>query len=177
MVISVGLSTFRDELQGRRVVIYSDNTGAEALRLPRVCVDLLPIVHVAQGTVKRGSSRAWDQSLLIHEIWTLVRVAVACTRHRGPSRNAQAWLYKMHIWIERVPSDDNISDLPSRESYELMRELGAKWRAPVMAHVFLGRGEGPGVQESEEDAWRKRIRKLCDAITVPAGSMLDGVIQ
>ena len=46
----------------------------------------------------------------------------------------------MHIWIERVPSDDNISDLPSRESYGLMTELGAKWRAPVMAHIFLGRG-------------------------------------
>ena len=30
LAISVGLSTFRDELEGRRVVIYSDNTGAEA---------------------------------------------------------------------------------------------------------------------------------------------------
>ena len=29
LAISVGLSTFAEELQGRRVIIYSDNTGAE----------------------------------------------------------------------------------------------------------------------------------------------------
>ena len=43
----------------------------------------------------------------------------------------------MHIWIHRVPSEENISDLPSRESYELMCELGAKWVPPTVAGVFM----------------------------------------
>ena len=29
MAIAVGLSTFAEELKGRKVVVYSDNTGAE----------------------------------------------------------------------------------------------------------------------------------------------------
>ena len=53
LAISVGLSTFCDKLSGRKVVIFGDNTGAEA-------------------SVRKGASRAWDQCQLIHEIWTLV---------------------------------------------------------------------------------------------------------
>ena len=106
LAISVGLSSFDDLLLGRKVIVFSDNTGAEA-------------------TVRKGSSRAWDQSKLIHEIWSL------------------ALLLKLHIWIERVPSDDNISDDPSREAYELLdaprpRGLGASWRPARLAKIFLG---------------------------------------
>ncbi len=43
----------------------------------------------------------------------------------------------MHIWIERVQSEDNISDLPSRESHDLMRRLHAKWRPPLVAKLFM----------------------------------------
>ena len=49
----------------------------------------------------------------------------------------QAYHLKLHLWIERVPSDENISDLPSRCHYQLMRELGAVHRKPKMAHVVL----------------------------------------
>jgi len=75
--------------------------------------------------VRKGSSKAWDQSKLIHEIWSL------------------ALLLKLHIWIERVPSDDNISDDPSREAYEMLdaprpRGLGASWRPARLAKIFLG---------------------------------------
>ena len=49
----------------------------------------------------------------------------------------QALLKRMHIWIERVASEENISDLPSRESYDLMTELGATWREPTVASLFM----------------------------------------
>jgi len=65
----------------------------------------------------------------------------------GEQRAAVCWqalLTKMRIWVERVASDDNISDLPSREAYEIMPELGAgaKWRAPVIARMFLDGVQG-----------------------------------
>lgn len=100
LAIAVGLSTFGEMLENRRVIIFSDNIGAE-------------------GSVRKGASKAWDQSMLIHEIWTL------------------AWKLKMHIWIHRVPSEENISDLPSRESYDLMRDLGAQWVPPTVAGIFM----------------------------------------
>ena len=40
----------------------------------------------------------------MHKIWTLV-----FKRH-------------IHLWIERVPSKDNISDSPSRSEYEIMED-------------------------------------------------------
>ena len=95
MVISIGLATFAEELRGRKVLVFSDNTGAEA-------------------AAKRGSAHAWDHCEMVHGIWT------------------QAFLNQTHVWIVRVPSDDNLSDLPSREKYELVHELGAVWRPPLI---------------------------------------------
>ena len=53
LAIAVGLSTFGELLENRRVIIFSDNVGAE-------------------GSVRKGACKAWDISMLIHEIWTLV---------------------------------------------------------------------------------------------------------
>ena len=50
---------------------------------------------------------------------------------------AQAAQIGCHVWLKRVKSKDNISDLPSREDYKLMREIGATWRAPVIASLFI----------------------------------------
>lgn len=41
------------------------------------------------------------------------------------------------IWVERVPTKDNIADLPSRESYGLLQAMGARWVEPVMDDAFL----------------------------------------
>ena len=41
-------------------------------------------------------------------------------------------MHGMGLWIDRVPSDDNLSDLPSREEYELLYSMGAVWREPVI---------------------------------------------
>lgn len=51
----------------------------------------------------------------------------------------QAWMLKLHFWVLRVPSEDNISDLPSREYYQLMDDIGAEWLAPTVAGLFLPR--------------------------------------
>ena len=44
---------------------------------------------------------------------------------------------KIRVWVERVPTDDNISDLPSRFEYDMLNELGAVWRAPGIAKLML----------------------------------------
>ena len=101
IAIGLGLSTFAPELHKRKVVVYSDNKGAEA-------------------ATRKGSARSWDHCQVIHEIWT------------------QALANHTYVWIERVPSEDNLSDLPSRGEYELVAsELGAQWREPVIANLFL----------------------------------------
>ena len=55
---------------------------------------------------------------MIHELWTL------------------AVHSRIHMWLERVASEDNIADLPSRESYGVLEELGATWRKPVLARLL-----------------------------------------
>ena len=45
LAISMGLSTFAAELAGRKVVVYSDNTGAEVRRFVRMCVCTLIVQH------------------------------------------------------------------------------------------------------------------------------------
>lgn len=58
----------------------------------------------------------------------------------------QALLNKSRIWIERVASDPNISDLPSREEYQMMWDLGAIWRKPRVAGVLVDGMELEGAQ-------------------------------
>ena len=96
----VALSSFAQEMRGRRVVLYSDNTGAEL-------------------SVVKGSAKAWDHNQMVHSIWT------------------QAFEQKIRLWVERVPSKLNISDGPSRFRYELLSELGAQWREPVLADLHV----------------------------------------
>ena len=74
----------------------------------------------AEAATRRGSARSWDHCQIIHEVWTMaLRIGA-------------------HLWIERVSSEDNISDLPSREEYRLLQEgFNAKWRKPVIGQVFL----------------------------------------
>ena len=43
---------------------------------------------------------------------------------------------KTHIWIVRVPTDDNGADLPSREEYSLVKSFGAVWVEPVVAVLY-----------------------------------------
>ena len=76
---------------------------------------------------------------LIHEIWQQVghEYSVESLCHLFVS---QALQNRTYIWVERVPSHDNISDSPSRCAYGLMKEMGATWKKPVIASLFLNRG-------------------------------------
>ena len=49
LAIAVGLATFANELRGRRVVVWSDNTGAESAS-------------------RKGTARSWDHAVMIHDI-------------------------------------------------------------------------------------------------------------
>ena len=121
MAISVGLSTFPAELCGRKVVVWSDNKGALVRQLT-----LSPMVHFnpnvlvfLQAASRNGRAKCVDHCGLIHEIWT------------------HCFLNKTYLWIERVTSSENLSDLPSREDYRLLDELNFSWRAPMVAtHWF-----------------------------------------
>ena len=104
LAISIGLSTFQSELKGRKVVVWSDNKGAE-------------------GASRKGRAKAWDHCRLVHDIW------------------AHALHNNTRLWVERVPSHDNLSDSPTRGAYEIAESLRrcshGVWKSPVVASVYL----------------------------------------
>ena len=55
----------------------------------------------------------------------------------GSACVSQALLNHVHLWIKRVPSVENIADLPSREEYELLGRLHAEWIEPRVAQLFM----------------------------------------
>jgi len=70
-----------------------------------------------------------------------------CASRRGSAKNFDnncivhcLWLYaarpKLGLQVERVSSELNISDLPSREEYSFLFELGAAWVKPHLANAF-----------------------------------------
>jgi hypothetical protein len=66
----------------------------------------------AEHSTQRGRAKALDHNQVVHNTWTL------------------AFRHKIHLWIERVPSAENISDSPSRGDHALLYELGAQWCPP-----------------------------------------------
>jgi len=83
LAMALGLATFRRELAGKRLRVWTDNTGGE-------------------GALRRGSSKAVDHNRLVHATWLL------------------ATMFHVGLVVHRVPTDDNIADLPSREQYSLL---------------------------------------------------------
>ena len=111
IAIVLGLATFLPDIKGKKVIVYSDNKGA--VLGPRVpACSLLPAAGAELSTA-RGSAKAADHNGIVHAIW-------AC-----------AFAYKVQLWLVRVPSEQNISDSPSRGDHRLLSELGAQWRHPV----------------------------------------------
>jgi hypothetical protein len=72
----------------------------------------------AERCTKKGSAREWDHTALIHSIWL------------------KAARLQAQLWVERVPTAENIADLPSRESYSLLQRLGAVFVEPMLDPVF-----------------------------------------
>ena len=73
----------------------------------------------AEGAARKGSAKCWDHCEIVHEVW------------------AQAWHNKCFLWIKRVGSKFNIADSPSREEYQILRDIGATWRRPVISKLFI----------------------------------------
>ena len=99
LAVALGMSTFSAECAGRKVQLWSDNTGAES-------------------SLRAATAKSWDHTCIVHSLWM------------------QAAKLGCHLRVDRVPSSLNLSDLPSREEYELLRKLGAKWCQPCLDDVF-----------------------------------------
>lgn len=97
--IALGLCSFEHLLRRRRVVIWSDNTGAQA----------------AAGS---GAARAFDHACLAHGLWVKIAQLRCLAR------------------VERVPTDENIADDPSRGEFGLLRQLGAVRIDPHLDEAF-----------------------------------------
>ncbi len=75
----------------------------------------------AEHTTARGSAKAFDHNQIVHEVWTLV------------------FQHHVHLWVERVASEYNISDCPSRGAYQIMHDIKARWRQPVLDYLRIAR--------------------------------------
>ena len=98
--IALGLSSFQELLVGRRVVVWSDNTGAEA-------------------AAARGTAKQFDHGCLAHCLWL---------------RAAQLGI---EMYIKRVPTKDNIADLPSRGEFGLLKWMGASQKTAMLDSMFM----------------------------------------
>jgi len=98
--ISLGLCTFTEKLANRKVVVHSDNKGAE-------------------GATRKGSAKHLDHAEIVHAQWL------------------HATVNHMYLYIKRVPTDDNIADLPSRREFTILRDRGAIEVEPALSDEFL----------------------------------------
>ena len=68
IAILLALATFSDAVASRKVILYSDNVGAEK-------------------ATSRGSAKAWDHNHLVHQIWSLAyRHSIRLWVERVPSK-------------------------------------------------------------------------------------------
>ena len=78
------------------MVIWSDNTGAEAATRKGRVLCHTHLLSCLWG-IFPGSAKRFDQNCLIHALWK------------------QFVQLRMAVWVMRVPSKENIADDPSRE--------------------------------------------------------------
>ena len=72
----------------------------------------------SEAAADKGKAASWDHSTLVHSIWL------------------KAAQLHSQLWVSRVPTDENIADLPSREKYQLLWAMGAKHRKPHLDRRF-----------------------------------------
>ena len=94
LAIALALDTFADKIRGRRVRVWSDNTGSES-------------------AVRRGKAKAFDHGCIAHCIWLAAaelgielrvdRVPTASNIADLPSRREYSWLEEMGaVWVKPV---------------------------------------------------------------------------
>ena len=99
LTLDAGLSALESFIRGRDVIIWSDNRGAERATHKGRNVHTRcnrPISPASLLLPPTGVTKNFDQNCLVHSIWKyLIKINV-------------------DVWVARVPSKENISDLPSR---------------------------------------------------------------
>ena len=92
---------------------------------------------IAESALKKRASRAFDHCMLVHSMWKCL-AELRCS-----------------AWVGRVPTEENLSDLPSRQrsasvlsrpasrarervrgEYELLKRVGGIERSPVLREEF-----------------------------------------
>ena len=86
----------------------------------------------AEGTLHRGYSPDADLCRITNRVWQICNA------------------FNISLWIDRVPSDDNIADPLSRGDFSLMEALGFPrteqvTRDPVDFEYLVARMRSPGI--------------------------------
>ena len=68
----------------------------------------------SEGAFRRGAAKAADHNVIAHLVWQ------------------HAAKMGMPLFIHRVPTKDNIADLPSREKYDGLERKGAIRQSPIL---------------------------------------------
>ena len=72
----------------------------------------------AESAVRRGTAVSLDHAQLVHAQWT------------------HAAEHGISLWVERVSTDDNIADLPSRNEFQVLEQAGAQYVDPVLREQY-----------------------------------------
>jgi len=91
----------------------------------RCCIRSCNILAGAECSTQKGTSKAFDHNALVHQIWTF------------------ALAHGIKLWVERVPTKENIADDPSRFHYKLLDDLKARWKQPYMCDRFKNAVHAP----------------------------------
>ena len=84
------------------------------------CVQIWSDNTGAEGSLRKGVGSKVELNSAIHQFWVL------------------AASEKFGVYVDRVPTEVNIADGPSRVDYGLLRNvLGAQWVEPLVLDAFL----------------------------------------
>jgi hypothetical protein len=106
------------QIMGQELLAIALGLSTFVDRLRGRCVRVWCDNKGGECCLRAGAAKSGDHNLLVHAMWLL-----AAREGFG-------------LWVERVPTKENIADLPSRESYKLLQALGAVWRTPFFAPAF-----------------------------------------
>ena len=92
----------------------------------------------AEASLRKGTARSFDHCMLVHAMWKRL-AELRCT-----------------AWVGRVPTEENLADLPSRstsararrahprrasafprEEYDLLKRIGGRERPPTLDEAFM----------------------------------------
>ena len=97
-------------------VLFGMSTFLEQIR--GTCVRIWIDNAAGEAVLERGAASSFDHNALVHGMWLLA------ARHG------------FGLWIERVASEWNIADEPSREVYDGLESIGAAWVEPILRDEF-----------------------------------------